>query len=234
MTLGWSNGRSVIERQAWLMERRAAVEAAYDAEAADYDEHPYPVEMQRAFVSRLLATCPPDGLVLDAPCGTGQYFPLVAAAGCRVVGIDQSAGMLEQARARGIAVELHQVGLQELSFEGRFDAVMTVDAMENVFPEDWPAVLANLRRALRPGGHLYMTVEEIDGAEIDAAFAALTQAGLPAVRGEVIEGDVAGYHFYPGRERVARWLEAEGLEVVDQDTEPQDGWVYWHLLLRAP
>ena len=92
-----------MERQAWLMERRAAVEAAYDAEAADYDEHPYPVEMQRAFVSRLLATCPPGGLVLDAPCGTGQYFALVAAAGCRVVGIDQSAGMLEQARARGIA-----------------------------------------------------------------------------------------------------------------------------------
>src|SRR4249919_1179287 len=127
MTLGWSNGRSVIERQAWLMERRAAVEAAYDAEAADYDDNPYPVEMQRAFVSRLLATCPPDALVLDAPCGTGQYFPLVAAAGCRVVGIDQSAGMLDQARARGIAVELRQIGLQELPFEGRFDAVMTVD-----------------------------------------------------------------------------------------------------------
>jgi hypothetical protein len=31
---------------------------------------------------------------------------------------------------------------------------MCVDAMENVFPEDWPQVLANLRRALRPGGHL--------------------------------------------------------------------------------
>ena len=111
---------------------------------------------------------------------------------------------------------------------------MTVDAMENVFPEDWPGVLANLRRALRPGGHLYLTVEEIDEAEIDAAFADLTPAGLPAVRGEVIEGDVAGYHFYPGRDRVARWLADEGLEVVEQDTEPQDGWAYWHLLLRAP
>ena len=72
-------------------------------------------------MARLLATCPPDGLVLDAPCGTGQYFPLVAAAGCRVVGIDQSAGMLEQARARGIAVDLQQVGLQELAFDGEFE-----------------------------------------------------------------------------------------------------------------
>jgi SAM-dependent methyltransferase len=222
-----------MERDAWLRERRAAVEAAYDAEAADYDEHPYPVEMQRAFVSRLLATCPPGGLVLDAPCGTGQYFPLVAAADCRVVGIDQSAGMLEQARARGIAVELHQVGLQELAFDRRFDAVMTVDAMENVFPEDWPAVLTNLHRAVRPGGHLYVTVEEVPESDLDEAFGDLRARGLPVVRGEVIEGDVAGYHFYPGRDQVLRWLEAEGLSIVDQDTEPHEGWAYWHLLLAV-
>ena len=127
-------------------------------------------------------------------------------------------------------MELHQVGLQELPFDGRFDAVMTVDAMENVFPEDWPGVLANLRRALRSGGHLYLTVEEIEDAEDRRGLCLARGAGLPAVRGEVIEGDVAGYHFYPGRARVARWLAAEGLDVVEQDTEPQDGWAYWRLL----
>src|SRR6476620_3363418 len=128
------------------MERRAAVEASYDAEAPAYDEDPYPAETQKRFVERLVATSPPGGIVLDAPCGTGQYFALVAAAGRRVVGIDQSAGMLAQAQARGIAVALHRVGLQELVLEEDFAAAMTVDAMENVFPEDWPAVLANLRR----------------------------------------------------------------------------------------
>ena len=222
-----------MERQAWLDERRAAVEAAYDAEAPTYDEHPYPVEMQRKFVAELLETCPTDGLVLDAPCGTGQYFALVAAAGRRVVGIDQSAGMLEQARAKGIAVALHQVGLQELTADAEFDAVMTIDAMENVFPEDWPRVLANLHRALRPGGHLYLTVEEVADTTIDEAFAALAARGLPAIEGEVIEGDVAGYHYYPGRTQVRGWLQAEGMEIVEQDTESQGGWAYWHLLLRS-
>src|SRR6188768_1801730 len=101
-----------MDRIDWLAERSAAVEATYDDEAAAYDEHPYPVEMQHRFVARLLETCPPDGVVLDAPCGTGQYFPQVAAAGRRVVGVDRSAGMLEQARARGIALELQCVGLR--------------------------------------------------------------------------------------------------------------------------
>ncbi len=222
-----------MDRRAWLLERRAAVEASYNSEAPTYDEDPYPVETQRRFVERLVATCPPDGIVLDAPCGTGQYFALVAAAGRRVVGIDQSAGMLAQARARDIAVALHLVGLQELAFDGDFDAAMTVDAMENVFPEDWPAVLANLRRAVRPGGHLYLTVEEVPETVVDDAFADLSARGLPVVRGEVIEGDVAGYHYYPGRHQVARWLEAEGLAIVDQDTETYEDWAYWHLLLQA-
>jgi ubiquinone/menaquinone biosynthesis C-methylase UbiE len=188
--------------------------------------------MQRRFVDRLVATCPPHGVVLDAPCGTGQYFPLVAAAGRRVVGIDQSAGMLHQAQARGIAVALHHIGLQQLRFEAAFDGAMTIDAMENVCPEDWPLVLANLRRALRPGGHLYLTVEEVPERVVDEAFHALVARGLPVVKGEVSEGDVAGYHYYPGRERVMGWLEVEQLAIVVEETEVHEDWGYWHLLLR--
>jgi SAM-dependent methyltransferase len=222
-----------MDRRDWLIERRAAVQATYDSEAPSYDENPYPVETQERFVERLVATCPPGGIVLDAPCGTGRYFAQIAAAGRRVVGIDQSAGMLEQARARGIAVDLHQVGLQELDFEDEFDAAMTVDAMENVFPEDWPAVLANLRRAVRAGGYLYLTVEEVPETDLDEAFAELSARRLPVVRGEVIEGDVAGYHFYPGRDQVVRWIEAEGLNVVEHATEALEDWGYWHLLLQV-
>lgn len=175
-------------------------------------------------------------MVLDAPCGTGKYFAAVAAAGRRVVGIDQSAGMLAEAAAKGIAESLAQVGLQELAFEHESDAAMTVDAMENVGPEDWPTVLANLRRAVRPGGHLYLTVEELRDDLVDAAFADLLARGAPAVRGEVVEGDVAGYHFYPGRDRVVGWIAAEGLEVVEEARSggDDDTWGYRHFLLRTP
>lgn len=224
-----------MDRQTWLAGRRAATIADYDAEAPGYEQDEYPVEAQRRYVAQLLATCPPGGIVLDAPCGTGLYFPLVAVAGCRVAGIDQATGMLAEAAKKGIAVSLDQVGLQELAFDAAFDAVMTIDAMENVGPEDWPLVLANLRRAVRPGGHLYVTVEEVDDAAIEAAYASLRARGLPAVRGEVVEGDVAGYHFYPGRERVLDWFAAEGLDVVVEEyVHARDAWGYRHFLLRAP
>ena len=223
---------SEADRRTWLEERRAAVRDQYDLEAPDYSDELYPTTSHEAFVGRLLETCPPGGLVLDAPCGTGKYFDLVRAAGRSVVGIDQSAGMLAQARGRQIAIRLEQVGLQELAFNAEFDGSMTIDAMENVPPEEWPLVLANLHRAVRPGSHLYLTVEEISDADIDAAFGDSTSRGLPVLRGEVIEGDTAGYHYYPGRDQVLRWLADEGLDVVEEAFDQEDGWGYRHWLVR--
>ena len=110
--------------------------------------------------------------------------------------------MLEQARSKGLADRLENIGLQEMSFTADFDGSLTIDAMENVSPEDWPVVLANLHRAVKPGGHLYITVEEVPDADIDAGFADGQSKDLPLVRGEVIEGDTAGYHYYPGRAQV--------------------------------
>jgi SAM-dependent methyltransferase len=221
-----------VDRATWLAERRAAVTAAYNAEASEYDEHEYPSDMQRDWIQRLVHRLPADSLVLDAPCRTGKYFPIVAAAGQRVVGVDQSPGMPEQARARTIAIALECTSLRDLTFQQEFDAVLTVDAMENVPPEEWPLVLRNLHRSLHPGGLLYVTVEEVDESTIDAAFASLSRSQLPAVRGEVTEGDVAGYHFYPGRQQVLTWFGAEDLEVLDEAYNEEDGWGYRHFLLR--
>jgi ubiquinone/menaquinone biosynthesis C-methylase UbiE len=221
-----------VERAEWLAERRAAVVSQYDDEAAEYDALDYPRQTQREWVARLLAEVPTGGAVLDAPCGTGWYFPLAAAAGVRLTGVDQSAGMLAQAAKRGIAAALEQRRLTELDFREEFDAAMTIDAMENVPPEDWPLVLSNLRVAVKPGAQLYMTVEEQPDDDIEAAYRELSARGLPAVRGEVIEGDVAGYHYYPGRERVLGWFDQARLVLAAEDYTQHEGWGYRHFLLR--
>ena len=221
-----------MDRQAWLAQRRAAVVAGYDAEAATYDDNLYPADIQQEWVTRVLRLIPRGSAVLDAPCGTGRYFAIVRATGRHVVGIDQSAGMLAVAERRGLADRLVHVGLQELAIEHAFDGSVTVDAMENVPPEDWPLVLRNLHRAVRPGGHLYLTVEEQPDAFVADAYAKLQRRGVPSVLGEVVEGDVAGYHYYPGRARVMSWIADEGLAVVDEDFDQQEGWGYRHLLVR--
>jgi 2-polyprenyl-3-methyl-5-hydroxy-6-metoxy-1,4-benzoquinol methylase len=155
---------------------------------------------------------------------------MVIDAGRAYVGVDQSSGMLSVAKVKWPDARFEQVGLQELAFEAAFDGVMCMDAMEHVPPEDWPTVVAAFRRALRPGGHLLLTLEEIDQEEIDEAFAAAEAQGSPAVGGEVVEGDTAGYHFYPGRERIDRWLVEGGFSRVDDADEWLDGYGYRHVL----
>jgi ubiquinone/menaquinone biosynthesis C-methylase UbiE len=220
-----------MDRQAWLRERRQTAEERHDTiHAFTYDDQYGEIgPIHRRFVTDLVASCPPGGTVLDAACGTGKYFAMVLDAGRRVVGTDQSTGMLARARTRFPAVPLERVGLQELAFDGEFDSVMCIDAMENVPPEDWPRVVANLRRALRPGGLLYLTVEEVDDQELDQVFAEATAKGLPVVRGEE-SGE--GYHYYPSRDQVAAWLAEAGLQVEAEGESPGDGYGYLHLLAR--
>jgi SAM-dependent methyltransferase len=223
-----------MDRVSWLAERRRAVEADYDDDSSNYDGEggDYPTPMHGSFIDRLLQATPEGGLVLDAACGTGKWFATVVEAGRRVVGIDQSPGMAAQARTKQLAERVEQVGLQELEFPAEFDAAMVVDAMENVPPDDWPLVLGNIGAALKPGGHLFVTVEEQDDAVVDDAYRQLTTAGLPVVRGEIIEGDVAGYHFYPGRRRVLAWLADAGFTLIAEDYDDHGDWGYWLLLLQ--
>jgi SAM-dependent methyltransferase len=224
----------VVERGAWLRERRRTAEERYDtiwAFAYD-DEYGEIGPTHRRFVADLVERCPPGGIVLDAACGTGKYFSMVLDAGRRVVGTDQSAGMLARARAKFPAVPTEKVGLQELAFEAEFDGVLCVDALEFVFPEDWPRVLANLRRALRPGGHLYLTVELTDEQALERSFAEAAARGLPVVRGELVEQDA--YHYYPPPDQVGAWVAGAGLRTVAEDRSPGEGHGYLHLLLQAP
>lgn len=223
-----------MDRAAWLRERRASVEADYTRDASSYDEGYDPITvLHRRFVDRLIETTPEGGTLLDAPCGTGPYFGMILAAGRQVVGADQSAGMLERAGVKHPDVRLEHVGLQELAFEGAFDAAMCVDAMEHVPPEEWPLVLTNLRRAIRPDAHLYLTVEQVDRSRLEQAFDEATAAGLPVVFGDRADDATGGYHHYPSRKQVRRWLADAELTLVEEGDEELDGYGYHHLLVRA-
>lgn len=226
-----------MDRRTWLEERRAAVELDYTRDAPSYEVDNYEISgAHRTFVNRVVEACPPNGVVLDIPCGTGRYFELVVAQGRRVVGADQSAGMAEQARARGLAESVEQTGLQELAHVAAFDGVLCIDAMEHVPPEDWAQVVHNLSRACRDGGLVYMSLEVLreQAAHLDQALADALAQGLPAVRGEDVGDDTGGYHFYPADDQIRAWLDAARMQVIEDTADMTYGdWGYRHLLLRT-
>ena len=93
-------------------------------------------------------------------------------------------------------------------------------------------MLVNLRRAVRPGGLIYLTIEQIDRAEVARAFTEAVAAGLPVVMGEHHRRG-GGYHHYPTPDQVAGWLAAGRLEVVTEGHSRGSNYTYLHRLVRA-
>jgi demethylmenaquinone methyltransferase / 2-methoxy-6-polyprenyl-1,4-benzoquinol methylase len=133
---------------------------------------------RRFLVSRIDAG--PDDRVLDVATGTGLVArELVGATGCRVVGADQSAGMLAEARRRtNGSVELVEASADSLPFaNGEFDALTFTYLLRYV--DDPAATLRELARVVKPGGSIAGLEFGVPRRAARPAWALYVRAGLP-------------------------------------------------------
>ena len=90
----------------------------------------------------------PGERILDLGCGEGTLTATIRARGTQVVGVDNSDAQVAAARTRGLDARV--MDGESLTFDREFDAVFSNAAMHWMRRPD--AVIAGVRRALRPGG----------------------------------------------------------------------------------
>ncbi|MGB8331184.1 MAG: class I SAM-dependent methyltransferase [Polyangiales bacterium] len=91
--------------------------------------------------------------VLELGCGTGLILARVAEVADQAVGIDQSEGMAQRARDRGLDVRIGTV--RELPFEdAQFDLTYSFKVLAHV--SDVQAAIREAARVTRRGGHLLL------------------------------------------------------------------------------
>ncbi|MBE2222794.1 MAG: methyltransferase domain-containing protein [Anaerolineae bacterium] len=223
-----------MDRMTWLKEMRRDCEEQYDTRWSPlYGEKwgLYSNITHQQFIQEFLRHLPQNSTILDAACGAGRYLPFLLEKEHTIIGIDQSAGMLAKAREKFPEVQFEKVGLQEMAYQEKFDGAICMDAMENVSSEEWPLVLNNFHRALKPSGYLYFTAETIENAdedEIKQAFTRAQDAGLPVVYGEWPD-DEGVYHYHPTNQQVREWVKQSGFEVLKEGNG--EIW-YYHILVR--
>ncbi len=127
---------------------RAYAGAQRDSEAA-----------AQALSATRLARCPEAGDVLDVPCGFGRHAVPLAEAGYRVTGVDRSESLLDEARRRAdgrASLEYVRGDYRALPLaDESFDAALNLfSSLGYLGDEADTAVLAEIRRVLRPGGRL--------------------------------------------------------------------------------
>jgi SAM-dependent methyltransferase len=97
--------------------------------------------------------------IFDAGCGSGPLTAALRARGAVVTGLDASAAMVDLARQRlGEDADLHVADLgAPLPFaDAEFDDVVASLVLH--YLEDWAGPLAEVRRVLKPGGRLIVSV----------------------------------------------------------------------------
>ncbi len=151
---------------------------------------------RRFLVSRL--DLGPGATVLDVATGTGAVaLELVRRTGCDVVGLDQSAEMLAEARRRlPRSVELVLGDAERLPFhDATFDGLAVTYLLRYV--DDPGATLRELVRVVRPGGPIAMLEFGVPPHRVARALWQLfVRVGLPA----------AGRLIAPGWAEVGRFL----------------------------
>ena len=67
----------------------------------------------------------PEERILDLGCGTGHLTSMIAASGARVVGVDNSLEMIEEARQKHAHLKFIHADATNISFPSQFDAIFS-------------------------------------------------------------------------------------------------------------
>jgi SAM-dependent methyltransferase len=198
-----------------------SMERGYDLLAPKFEYTPFrtPADVVRASVA-LLGPPGSVGTALDLCCGTGagvrELRPLCRE---RVVGVDVSQGMLDEARRQlaeapgGAALELVRGDALALPWHEAFDAVASFGAFGHILEADEPRLVDNVWRVLRPRGRFVFVTGERPSPLHPGYWVARAFNAAMHVRNALWRPPFVMYYFTFLLPRARALLEARGFHV---------------------
>lgn len=168
--------------------------------------------------------------VLELGCGAGNMVRWFVERGCAYTGVDISPAAIAWAKERAGAGARLTVGNIVEGIGGEYDLVVDGHCLHCIIGDDRARLLANVRAALVPGGHFF--VSTMCG---EVTLPALRACFDPVTRCQVVDG--VAYRFIGDAEGILEELRVAKLEVVRSlihpRTGPDDQDHLWALAVRA-
>lgn len=167
--------------------------------------------------------------ILDVGCGTGSLTAEIAQSGAQILGIDNSADMIQKARSTYPTVAFKVADIAQFETDTAYDAVFSNAVLHWVAEKE--QAVRRMYACLKPNGRLVVEFggKNNVGALIDAAKKAALH-----LTGKEMDSN---FWFYPSIGQYATLLEKEGFRVVyathyDRPTELKgdDGIKDWFLM----
>ena len=157
-----------------------------------------------------LAQLPPGALILDFGCGSGRDSRYFLQKGYRVEACDGSEEMVKAA-TRNAGIPVKKMLFSELNEENRYDGIFACASILHVPSKELPDILTRMKRAVKPGGILYISFKygTFEGIRNGRYFTDQTEESLHAILDrvgglEIIRTGITG-DARPGRED-EKWL----------------------------
>lgn len=187
--------------------------ARYEEIAEDYQRRrgaPAPwMDRSLAALRRIL---PPPARILDLGCGPGRDAAFLREAGYRVVGLDATAAMLRLAARSG--ADLIRADSRALPLaDGALDGVWASASLLHLRRAELMIALADVRRALRPGGAFHISLKQGSGEALN-------------------DGRLFGFY---GPDEAARAVRGAGFAIAEQwvESDERPGAPDWiHIVAR--
>jgi SAM-dependent methyltransferase len=192
----------------------------YDRESAAWErrrDEPGHRELVKRTADELANVVAPPGPVADLGCGPGAHALALARRGYDVAGVDGSPRMVEVARTRAArdkvdaTFDVHDVSAPLRFADASLGGVLAILVVQHL-PHP-AAFIAEIRRCLRPGGHLLITAPARDSTSLTSQnlYWRLRAACYQRVPGVV--------RFYDTNS-LPRLIEDQGLTVVECNGGP--------------